>query len=298
MGAPGLLSARAKLDAVPEWTRWLDELGATLSTARDSTHATTLLTEIRAKWADDEGVASAVYRTGLQAHMGGQLMVREVEVPEASGRRKLSVTDAPAFFSLPFREALEAFLERRLVSPDEWAGLSDAQRLRAFAATRLAGEQVTGRARQLLEDHLREGGSIDGFVRSLRDEELSLGIEPSTPWYAELIARNGVQLAYGQGRLQQLEAEPVVQARPYVQYRTAGDARVRWAHAELNGKVFNRRDDPGWRRFAPPLGHQCRCALVTVRDPGSVTDSSDLESRGLGPDPGWSGPGSTFGHLI
>ena len=62
------------------------------------------------------------------------------------------------------------------------------------------------------------------------------------------------------------------------------------------GMVFDRRNDSGWQRYAPPLGYNCRCAMVTVR-PGRVDDSAVIPSTALdielGPDPGWVGPGGT-----
>lgn len=230
--------------------------------------------------------------------MGGQLFVRDVEVPDA-GRtalsRRVALDDGgAAFFSLEFREALEAFLRREVVSPDEWADLSDSMRLRAFSATRLASEQVIQRARDLVERHLADGGTVRGFILALQAEEVSLGIEPSTPHYIENVARTNTQMAYGQGRLQQLDHPDVIRARPYVEYRTAQDTRVRPSHAALDGVVFDRANDPGWRRYAPPLGYQCRCSVVTVRRPGSVTASHEL-SHDVGPEPGWSGPGSDTG---
>ena len=45
--------------------------------------------------------------------------------------------------------------------------------------------------------------------------------------------------------------------------QTAGDSNVRPGHAALDGLVA-RVDDPIWRRFSPPGGHQCRCVLVSV----------------------------------
>lgn len=294
IGRPGLLTARAKLASVPHWNRWREDLASTLE-AYDGTGG---LSSLQHQWSDDSAMAAEWYRTSLHAHMGGQLFVRDVEVPDAGrvAASRYALTDAAApFFEMTFEEALEAFLARELVSPEEWAELSDVMRLRAFSATQLASQQVIRRAQELVTKHLADGGTIRGFIRQLRDEELSLGIEPSAPHYVENVARTNIQMAYGQGRLQQLEADAVVRARPFVQYRTARDTRVRPKHAALDGVVFDRSQDPGWRRFAPPLGYQCRCALVTLRprrvDRSQIRPSTELGE--YGPDPGWSGPGTT-----
>ncbi len=51
--------------------------------------------------------------------------------------------------------------------------------------------------------------------------------------------------------------------RYYLEYRTAGDDRVRDSHAALNGIVLP-KDDPFWHYFYPPNGWRCRCHVVEV----------------------------------
>lgn len=49
-----------------------------------------------------------------------------------------------------------------------------------------------------------------------------------------------------------------------LQYRTAGDDRVRPEHAELEGITLP-KDDPFWLSYFPPNGWNCRCTAVQVR---------------------------------
>ena len=49
-----------------------------------------------------------------------------------------------------------------------------------------------------------------------------------------------------------------------LQYRTAGDDKVRPEHAALNG-VTRPMDDPFWETYYPPNGWNCRCTVVQVR---------------------------------
>lgn len=309
VGKPSELVAAAKLDSLPLWLRWHDSIVSTLASAGNDADADRLLSELGRELAEDEQIAASLYQARLHGDMAGQLFVRAVEVPESLDDRPLGISardafsksqralDArdtrPSFLRLSFREALEVFLERRLVTPEEFLALNEAARNGAFSATRLASQQVIERAREALRRHLAEGGTLASFVDAVVSEQVSLGITPSAPSYLETLYRTNVQHAYGSGRLQQLEHPAVVEARPYVQYRTAGDTRVRPQHAALDRVVFNRAEDPGWRRFAPPLGFNCRCSLVTIR-PGRVQGSQvrhSSELSGLGPDPGWSGPG-------
>ncbi len=49
-----------------------------------------------------------------------------------------------------------------------------------------------------------------------------------------------------------------------LQYRTAGDGRVRPEHAALNGVTLP-PSDPFWAEYYPPNGWNCRCTVVQVR---------------------------------
>ena len=49
-----------------------------------------------------------------------------------------------------------------------------------------------------------------------------------------------------------------------LQYRTAGDGKVRPEHAALNG-VTMPPSDPFWEVYYPPNGWNCRCTVVQVR---------------------------------
>ena len=49
-----------------------------------------------------------------------------------------------------------------------------------------------------------------------------------------------------------------------LQYRTAGDSRVREEHAALNGITLP-PSDPFWDSYLPPNGWNCRCTAVQVR---------------------------------
>lgn len=223
----------------------------------------------------------------MLADMGGQLFVRLVEVPESvPGSIALDEAPLPAFLRMPFAEAVQAFLARQIVTPEEFAQLTDAGRARSFTATRLAADGLVERVRALLADHLARGGTLEQFQAELGPD--TLGITAASPWYLETIYRTNVQMAYGAGRLRQLTSPIVIEARPFVEYRTVGDNRVRPAHAALDRVQFDQRD-PSWQRYAPPNGYNCRCSVVAVReaDRSRLRTSSEIQTQ---PDPGFDAP--------
>ena len=54
------------------------------------------------------------------------------------------------------------------------------------------------------------------------------------------------------------------EGRYLLQYRTAGDSKVRPAHQALNGITLP-PSDPFWDKYSPPNGFNCRCTVVKVR---------------------------------
>lgn len=68
--------------------------------------------------------------------------------------------------------------------------------------------------------------------------------------------------------------------RYLLQYRTAGDERVREAHAALNGVTLP-PSDPFWDSYYPPNGWNCRCTVVQVlRDDYRQSDSAAAIAAG------------------
>lgn len=65
-----------------------------------------------------------------------------------------------------------------------------------------------------------------------------------------------------------------------LQYRTAGDDRVRPEHAAMEGITLP-IDDPFWEAYFPPNGWNCRCTVVQVRKSKHPTTPSD-EAIALG----------------
>lgn len=219
-------------------------------------------------------ISGSLFRPMVQADMGGQLFVREVELPSKSKkfRResrqiKLAFEDAEAaFLQMPFDEAV-AYFERRFGSSARAADIIRKYRERADAAALRALEETAARIVDRIGTHLEEGLDLESFV----SEFASKGFEPS---YLQTVYRTNVSTAYGAGRVRELEE--VADFIPYVEYRTAGDSAVRPAHAELDGKQW-RNDDPEWKRYAPPNGFNCRCSMVSADE--EDVDQSQLERR-------------------
>ena len=65
-----------------------------------------------------------------------------------------------------------------------------------------------------------------------------------------------------------------------LQYRTAGDDKVRPEHAALHGVTLP-MSDPFWDEYYPPNGWNCRCTVVQVlKDKYPATDRAEAYARG------------------
>ena len=90
-------------------------------------------------------------------------------------------------------------------------------------------------------------------------------------WRTAVVFNNNMRSAAMAGRWEQLQANKA--NRPFLQYRTAGDARVRRQHRQWNGLIFP-IDDAFWQTHYPPNGWGCRC---TIRAYGQ----SEMDDKGL-----------------
>lgn len=275
-------------ESLSAWRDWQQQIAGVIAEASSLADVPARLAAWAKREARHSDVSESLYRSLLQSDLAGQLFVRTIEVPEATSVA-LAGNDRPSFLSMPFQEAIAYFRSKRLISPEAFAALDDAARMQAFTATELATDHLRRFAFEQLTRALEEGTTLQDFAAALRAEEISLGVTPSSAAYVENVYRTNVATAYGAGRFRQLSSPEVQTARPLLEYRTAGDTRVRPNHARLNGLVF-RQSDPLWPTFAPPNGYQCRCSVVARRasdvDPRRIVDASSLGPE-YQPDPGF-----------
>jgi len=237
-----------------------------------------------------EQLGDAIFVPAVLSDLAGQLMVRGSEAHVI----QLDAKDKPAFLDLPWAEAIEEFKARGIMKPTELSTLLKDYAQRADKARQLMLAQVQTFVRSELEKTLREGGTFRDFSKAIDSGGASLGITNDDPAYLKMVFRTNVQSAYGAGRFRAMTDPDVINERPFVQYRTVGDARVREEHAALDGPTHNtcyRADDPVWHRIAPPNGFSCRCGFVTMTADEAIglTVLSEVPEAYV-PTPGFDGP--------
>jgi SPP1 gp7 family putative phage head morphogenesis protein len=166
----------------------------------------------------------------------------------------------PEIIAAPVQpEAAVAFWTWKDALPyDAVKKLADGARERAFYVTALAEHDAAQAVKDALAKALENGETFRDFRERIADVINRQGWRGDR---IETIFRNNIQTAYSAGRWAKMEQ--VKKARPYRQYMTVGDERVRPSHAILNGMVFH-ADHEFWAENYPPNGHKCRCGVRTL----------------------------------
>lgn len=151
-------------------------------------------------------------------------------------------------FDVPFEEAIAWARERKAVLPAEFYGARlQAVRARSFAIAGLSALDQVQQVADSLADATAKGTTLREWQRNLPDSVFELGKARR-----ELIFRNAVQTHYGIGRtIQQRENAA---SRPYLMWDAINDSRTRPTHAAMDGHIAP-INDPIWRRWSPPAGH-------------------------------------------
>lgn len=244
--ADALVEARAEIAALVRKADSPEALAVTLKTWHPNTES----------W---ERLGDSIFVPAVMCDLAGQLMVRGSEARTI----QLDAKDKPAFLDLPWVDAIEEFKARGIVKPSELSTLLKDYAQRADKARQLMLQQVQVFVRSELEKSLAEGGTFKDFAARIEDGGVGLGITADDPAYLNMVFRTNVQSAYGAGRYRAMTDPDVMNERPYSEFRTVGDARVREEHAILDG-LITRVGSPAFKRCACPLDFNCRCANVTL----------------------------------
>jgi SPP1 gp7 family putative phage head morphogenesis protein len=124
-------------------------------------------------------------------------------------------------------------------------------------------EGIQKRVNEMLAESIDKGGTFPEFAQLIADEAPGLGITNQNPAYVELVFRTNVLGAYGHGRHEAMSDPDVISARPFRQWRTSLDNRVREEHAAFESQVW-RADDPAMSGLKTPAGFSCRCSVVSL----------------------------------
>lgn len=153
---------------------------------------------------------------------------------------------------------------------DQVLGQAHAKGFTVAGATRA---ELVGDLRAAVDAAIEGGESIGAFRKRFDTivAEHGWSYKGRRGWRSRVIYDTNRRTASMAGRWAQIQRTKA--RRPYLQYLTVGDSRVRPEHAAWNGTVLP-ADDEWWATHYPPNGWGCRCTIRTLSD-------RDLERRGL-----------------
>ncbi|HKV94893.1 MAG TPA: phage minor head protein [Candidatus Angelobacter sp.] len=202
--------------------------------------------------------------------------------------------DELGFESVPPTQAIQRVLNLIGMSRNAFDGLAQRYKMQAFTVAGISDVRLIEQIKNALADVMQAGGTEKDFQAAVNALTDAAGVARLAKTQIDTVFQTAVQTAYQNGRFEQMTDPAVVAALPYWMYRTAGDDRVRPAHAALDG-FCAKYNDVVWNRLYPPCGYNCRCT-VTAEGPGDV--GADADTPGLSriplaaasvPDPGFGG---------
>jgi SPP1 gp7 family putative phage head morphogenesis protein len=233
-------------------------------------------------------IADSFYEPQLHAEMLGRL-----EDPATDWSVTASATST--FSTLPFKEAVEYFKSKRVVTPAVFSEMDKKSRDRAFSMAGVHARYVLETAHEALFQSIAAGTSDVDALKRIRQSFADAGVESPSDFHLETVFDTSVLGAYAGGRYAQLTDPDVLAARPYWEYLTAGDGRVRPAHREMAHRVMP-ADSPTWSSWFPPNGYRCRCSVRSLSHAEAYARGLTVETEApptLKPDPGFSGSPGT-----
>lgn len=249
-------------------------------------------------FADDVVFAHAARVAELLAatRILGRLRVRrEAGLPLDRGSASLTTRR-----TLRFAEELSGVIPQRAVAylrslpvatRAEWERLIAAHRGAAFTAAGIEQKAALTALRDLIATSLESGLTPQQFDRAAR--EVLRNFTTSAGRLRTLWNTN-VATAMARGRKEEMDDPAVRELLPWRLYDAILDARVRPNHAALDNGIAP-WDWPGWARYEPPNGYNCRCVLLAIPAArarkmladGSATDLTEGVPAGAGPDEGF-----------
>ena len=177
----------------------------------------------------------------------------------------------PEVGSVPFKEALEHFRNKKLVDTRAWDQMRAEEHAKAFTVAGATKQDVLGDIYESIERIQREGGTIADFRKDFDKIVADKGwsYNGKRGWRTRTIFDTNLRTSQAAGRWEQIQRRQraLQKRRPnetlYLIYSTVGDLRVREAHRAWHHTVLP-VDDPFWDSHYPPNGWGCRCIVRTA----------------------------------
>lgn len=176
-------------------------------------------------------------------------------------------------FGVKAKEAID-FMKGKLPERSlAWDDLAGPVHAKVFAVAGATNLDLVRQLHEAITSAIENGTTITQFRKEFDQAVGKAGwsYNGARGWRTQIIFDANLRSAHMAGRWYQLWANR--ERRPFLQYRTAGDSRVRPQHRQWNG-IVRAIGDAFWAVFYPPNGWGCRC---TVR----ALTQAEIDAKGL-----------------
>jgi SPP1 gp7 family putative phage head morphogenesis protein len=165
--------------------------------------------------------------------------------------------------TIAFEEAISFLKEKARLPSQRWDNLRGAIHAKAFTVAGATKAQLLQDLHEAVTAALEQGQSIGEFRKSFDGvaERHGWSYKGHRSWRTRVIYDTNMRTAHMAGRWAQIQETK--DRRPYLQYLTAGDTRVRPEHRKWDGTILE-VDDEWWNTHYPPNGWGCRCMVRTL----------------------------------
>lgn len=287
---------RATIESAATFVDLRDKLASSLAPAATRAQAEQRIVEwARETVAESDELLSTLQKTNTLTRLAGQLFVRDIEIGDKVRKLEATGETAGTFLNLPFTEAIEHFGARNILPADEFDALIDSERLRAFTLRRAVSDGVARDALRRLNAAMQpEGAGMGEFINSLSGSVDGAGFPGGVRSYLETVYRTTTATSYNAGRYrQQFDPDVLASGGLWLEYRTAGDSRVRTDHALLDGKQWE-PNDAALASVYPPNGFNCRCVVAITDERNADQLSREVDTDAAISDGFRTAPGATI----
>ena len=180
---------------------------------------------------------------------------------EMLGRNHLKKQNRLHLASVPFKEAIDDMLQRKVIDYEEYKLLDDFEKLKAFSMAKVSNAELLDSIHNSLTDSIAQGVPFKQWKEGIDSVFDKQGVTRLSGNYLENVYRTNTFSSYMAGRVRQIEKD--LDIIEYLKYITMEDDRTCEICYPLDGHI----DKPlsaFWRKYMPPNHYGCRCDLEII----------------------------------
>ena len=167
------------------------------------------------------------------------------------------------FDAIPSKEAITQLKRKLRIPTQRWDDYQGAIQAKAFTVAGAQNMAMLADFHDAINDAIANGTTLNDFRKDFDRivDQYGWTYKGQRGWRSATIFNTNMRSSRMAGKWEQIQRTK--QTRPFIQYLTANDSRVRDEHAQWHGLILP-ADDPWWQTHYPPNGWGCRCTVRSL----------------------------------